>query len=315
MRTVATRQSYGEELVNLGNLDEKIVVMDADLAGATMTKLFREAYPERFLDAGIAEANMITSAAGLSTTGLIPFVSTFAVFAAGRGFEQIRNSIAYPHLNVKVCATHAGISVGADGATHQAIEDLALMRSIPGMVVLCPADDQETRACLHAAHEYEGPVYVRLSRHPVEGIYETPDFTIGKGKIVREGEDGAIIATGIEVQEALKAAKILEDKGINVRVIDMASIKPIDEELILETAKKYGKIITVEEHNVIGGLGSAVAETVVAHCPVPVLRIGVNDQFGQSGNGVELLEAYGLDAESIASRTLSFLTVFDTNKA
>lgn len=315
MSAVATRQSYGEELVNLGDQDSNVVVLDADLSGATMTKLFKEAHPDRFIDCGIAEANMMTAAAGLSTTGLVPFASTFAMFAAGRGFEQIRNSIAYPHLNVKICATHAGISVGADGATHQAIEDLALMRSIPGMVVLNPCDDQETRACLWAAHEYEGPVYVRLSRHPVEAIYTDCQFEIGKGKILKEGEDVALIATGIEVQETLKAAKALEKEGVSVRVVDLASIKPIDKELILDCADRCQQIVTIEEHNIIGGLGSAVAEIVSENHPVPVLRIGVEDRFGQSGSGVELLHAYGLDSESIAKKVLTFVNRTDTTKA
>ncbi len=315
MSAVATRQSYGEELVNLGDQDSNVVVLDADLSGATMTKLFKEAHPDRFIDCGIAEANMMTAAAGLSTTGLVPFASTFAMFAAGRGFEQIRNSIAYPHLNVKICATHAGISVGADGATHQAIEDLALMRSIPGMVVLNPCDDQETRACLWAAHEYEGPVYVRLSRHPVEAIYTDCQFEIGKGKILKEGEDVALIATGIEVQETLKAAKALEKEGVSVRVVDLASIKPIDKDLILDCADRCQQIVTIEEHNIIGGLGSAVAEIVSENHPVPVLRIGVEDRFGQSGSGVELLHAYGLDSESIAKKVLTFVNRTDTTKA
>lgn len=315
MSAVATRQSYGEELVNLGDQDSNAVVLDADLSGATMTKLFKEAHPDRFIDCGIAEANMMTAAAGLSTTGLVPFASTFAMFAAGRGFEQIRNSIAYPHLNVKICATHAGISVGADGATHQAIEDLALMRSIPGMVVLNPCDDQETRACLWAAHEYEGPVYVRLSRHPVEAIYTDCQFEIGKGKILKEGEDVALIATGIEVQETLKAAKALEKEGVSVRVVDLASIKPIDKDLILDCADRCQQIVTIEEHNIIGGLGSAVAEIVSENHPVPVLRIGVEDRFGQSGSGVELLHAYGLDSESIAKKVLTFVNRTDTTKA
>ncbi len=313
--SVATRQSYGEELVNLGDLDKRIVVLDADLSGATMTKLFKEAHPDRFIDCGIAEANMMTAAAGLSTTGLVPFASTFAIFAAGRGFEQIRNSIAYPHLNVKICATHAGISVGADGATHQAIEDLALMRSIPGMVVLNPCDDAQTRACLHAAHEYEGPVYVRLSRHPVAKVYSNCEFEIGKGQILREGEDVALIATGIEVQEALQAADQLAKQGIEARVVDMASIKPLDRELILDSARKCGRIITIEEHNVIGGLGSAVTEVVSETYPVPVLRIGVADRFGQSGNGLELLKAYGLDAQAIVQKTLTFIHSSATTKA
>lgn len=315
MSAVATRQSYGEELVNLGDQDSNVVVLDADLSGATMTKLFKEAHPDRFIDCGIAEANMMTAAAGLSTTGLVPFASTFAMFAAGRGFEQIRNSIAYPHLNVKICATHAGISVGADGATHQAIEDLALMRSIPGMVVLNPCDDQETRACLWAAHEYEGPVYVRLSRHPVEAVYTDCQFEIGKGKILKEGEDVALIATGIEVQETLKAAKALEKEGVSVRVVDLASIKPIDKDLILDCADRCQQIVTIEEHNIIGGLGSAVAEIVSENHPVPVLRIGVEDRFGQSGSGVELLHAYGLDSESIAKKILTFVNRTDTTKA
>lgn len=315
MNPIATRQSYGEELVQLGSQNPNIVVLDADLSGATMTKLFRQEHPDRFIDCGIAEANMLTAAAGLATTGMVPFASTFAMFAAGRGFEQIRNSIAYPRLNVKICATHAGISVGADGATHQAIEDLSLMRSIPGMVVLNPCDDKETRACLHAAHEYDGPVYIRLSRHPVEPVYTDCDFEIGRGKILKEGTDAALIATGIEVQETLKAAEILEKEGIHCRVVNLVTIKPVDKELILDCARHCGRLVTVEEHNIIGGLGSAVAETVSESCPVPILRIGVEDCFGQSGNGNELLHAYGLDADSIAMRVLTFIHRSDKTKS
>lgn len=306
---IATRVSYGETLKELGNEKKNIVVLDADLAGATMTKSFKKVHPERFIDCGIAEGNMMSVAAGLATTGLIPFASTFAIFAAGRAYEQIRNSIAYPHLNVKICATHAGISVGEDGATHQAIEDLALMRAIPGMVVLSPCDDIQTRACIRAAYEYDGPVYVRLGRLPVEQVYEDPDhkFMIGKGNILREGKDVALIACGLEVQEALKAAQILEVQGIHARVIDMPSIKPIDKELILDCAYNCQQIVTIEEHNVIGGLGSAVCEIVAQHQPVPTLRIGVQDRFGQSGQGRKLLETYGLDALSIAVQVREFV--------
>ncbi|WP_305150860.1 transketolase family protein [uncultured Dubosiella sp.] len=315
-QTIATRASYGEALKELGAKHDDVFVLDADLSGATMTKGFKETYPDRFIDCGIAEANMLGVAAGLSTTGLVPFASTFAIFAAGRGYEQIRNSIAYPHLNVKICATHAGISVGEDGATHQAIEDMALMRAIPGMVVLCPCDDQETRACIEAAYAYEGPVYVRLGRLPVDAVYaNSVPFKIGKGNIVQEGKDVALIACGMEVQEAVKAAQILAVQGIRARVVNMPSIKPIDRELILDCARTCGKIVTIEEHSVVGGLGSAICEIVSAAQPVPVCRIGVQDEFGQSGNGKDLIEAYGLDSLSIAYKVKQFLSpILDLQK-
>lgn len=305
----ATRQSYGEALRELGKENENIVVLDADLAGATMTKLFKDEFPERFIDYGIAEGNMVFTAAGTAAMGFTPFVSTFAIFAAGRAFEQIRNSVAYPKLNVKIGATHAGVSVGEDGATHQAIEDIALMRSIPGMVVINPADDAEAKAAVRAAAEHNGPVYLRFGRLAAEPIYdpETFEFEIGKGHVLRSGNQVGIIAAGMEVQEALKAAKILEKKGIEAQIIDMATIKPLDEYLILQTAAKCGRLVTVEEASVIGGLGEAVCGLVSEHNPVPVLRIGVQDRFGESGKGADLIEKFGLDAKSIAEKTENFV--------
>ena len=278
------------------------MVLDADLAGATKTGVFQKAFPERHFDCGIAEANMICIAAGMSTTGLVPFASSFAMFAAGRAYEQVRNSIGYPHLNVKIGATHGGISVGEDGASHQCCEDFGLMRTIPGMVVMSPADDVETRAMVRAAYEYEGPVYMRFGRAAVPVIHQegTP-FVIGKGETLRDGKDVAIIANGLLVAEALTAAEELSAAGIEAMVINMATIKPLDEELVLEAARKCGKIITAEEHSVIGGLGEAVCSLLSEKLPTPVKRIGVNDVFGHSGTAAGLLKAFGLSAENIVA--------------
>lgn len=299
---IATRDSYGKALLALGKNTDDVVVMDADLASATRTAVFQKEYPERFFDCGIAEGNMIGVAAGLSTMGLVPFVSTFAMFSAGRAFEQIRNCIGYPHLNVKICATHGGISVGADGASHQCCEDFALMRSIPGMTVMCPSDDVEARKMIQEAYEMEGPVYLRLGRSPVP-VYHDEDyhFRIGKGEVVHEGRDLAIVVTGILVTEALKAARELAEEGIHVRVINMPTIKPLDEEILLMAAKecKYG-IVTLEEHNIMGGLGEAVCGLLAEKYPVRVKRLGTNDQFGHSGIAEELLAQFGLDATHIA---------------
>ena len=300
VKKVATRDSYGNALKELGAAAENLVVLDADLAGATKTAIFQKAFPNRHFDCGIAEANMIDVAAGLSTMGLVPFASTFAMFAAGRAFEQVRNTIGYPHLNVKIGATHGGISVGEDGASHQCCEDFALMRSIPGMTVLCPADDVEARQMVKAAYEMEGPVYMRFGRAatPVfhDGDYR---FEIGKGEVLREGADVAIVATGIMVPEAIEAGKALAESGIQARVINMATIKPLDEELVLKAARECGRIVTVEEHSIIGGLGEAVCSLVSENCPVPVKRIGVNDAFGHSGPAAALLEQFGLCAKNI----------------
>lgn len=301
MNKIAIRDSYGNALKELGAKAGNLVVLDADLAGATKTAVFKAEYPDRFFDCGIAEGNMICAAAGLSTMGLVPFVSTFAMFSAGRGFEQIRNSIGYPHLNVKICATHGGISVGEDGASHQCCEDFAVMRSIPGMTVMCPCDDVEARQMVQAAYEYVGPCYIRFGRPAVE-VFHGDDykFEIGKAEIVRDGTDAAIIATGIMVQEAMQAAEILSGKGISARVINMPTIKPLDEKAVLNAAKECGRIITVEEHNIYGGLGEAVCGVVTEVAPVPVHRIGIKDCFGHSGPGVELLKQAGLCAENIA---------------
>ena len=300
---IATRDSYGKALLELGKNTDDVVVMDADLASATKTAVFQKEYPERFFDCGIAEGNMIGVAAGLSTMGLVPFVSTFAMFSAGRAFEQIRNTIGYPHLNVKICATHGGISVGPDGASHQCCEDFALMRSIPGMTVMCPSDDVEARKMIQAAYEMEGPVYLRLGRSPVP-VYHAEDyrFQIGKGEVVHEGSDLAIVVTGILVTEALKAAKELAEEGISVRVINMPTIKPLDEEILLTAAKECKhRIVTLEEHNIMGGLGEAVCGLLAEKHPVRVKRLGTNDQFGHSGIAEELLAQFGLDAAHIAN--------------
>ena len=299
----ATREAYGKTLVELGEKNDKVLVLDADLAAATKTGMFKKAFPERFIDVGIAEGNLMGVAAGLAATGHIVFASSFAMFAAGRAFEQVRNSIGYPHLNVKIGATHAGISVGEDGASHQCCEDIALMRSIPGMVILNPADDVEARACVLAAAEHEGPVYMRFGRLAVPRVFdESYKFEIGKGAVLTEGDDVTIVATGLMVNEALMAAESLKADGISARVVNMATIKPIDREIIIESAKKTGAIVTAEEHNILGGLGSAVAEVVCETVPVPVLRVGVEDVFGKSGPAVELLHIYGLDAQHIAEK-------------
>lgn len=297
----ATRDGYGEGLLKLGEKNKNVIVMDADLAGATKTGVFKKAYPERFFDAGIAEGNMIGIAAGLSTTGYTVFASSFAMFAAGRAFEQIRNSIGYPHLNVKIAATHAGISVGEDGASHQCCEDIALMRTIPGMTIINPADWVEAEAAVLAAAEYEGPVYLRFGRLAVPQIFDEENykFEIGKGVKLTDGEDVAIIATGLMVNEALIAADELKKSGINARVINIHTIKPLDEEIVLEAAKECGCIVTAEEHNIIGGLGGAVSELLSEKLPTPVCRVGVNDTYGRSGPAKELLHLYGLDAAHI----------------
>ncbi|MFQ9247289.1 MAG: transketolase family protein [Clostridium paraputrificum] len=303
-KKIATREAYGKALAALANTNENVVVLDADLSKSTKTADFKVVAPERFFNMGIAEGNMMGVAAGLSTCGKIPFVSTFAMFAAGRAFEQIRNSICYPKLNVKVCATHAGLTVGEDGASHQAIEDISLMRSVPNMVVINPADDIETEAAIKAVAEMEGPCYVRLGRMAVSRVNDETNynFVIGKGITLAEGNDVAIIATGIMVEAALEAKEELAKEGINARVINIHTIKPIDEELIIKAAKETGVIVTAEEHSVIGGLGSAVAEVVSEKCPVPVLRVGVKDTFGESGKPNELLEKYGLTSKDIVNK-------------
>ena len=301
----ATRESYGEALVELADKYENMVVLDADLAAATKTDMFKKAYPDRFFDCGIAEANMMGVAAGLAATGKIPFASTFAMFAAGRAYEIVRNSIGYPHLNVKIGATHAGISVGEDGATHQCNEDIALMRTIPGMTIINPADDVEAKAAVKAAIEIDGPVYLRFGRlaAPVFNDADTYKFELGKGVTLKDGSDVTIVATGLMVSEAIEAAKQLEADGISARVINIHTIKPLDKELICKCAKETGVIVTVEEHSVIGGLGSAVADAVTECCPVPVIKIGVNDEFGCSGPAVDLLKKFGLCASNIVEKT------------
>ena len=308
VKKIATRDSYGSALKELGATAENLVVLDADLAGATKTATFQKAYPERHFDCGIAEANMTGVAAGLATMGLVPFASTFAMFAAGRAFEQVRNTIGYPHLNVKIGATHGGISVGEDGASHQCCEDFALMRSIPGMTVMCPADDVEARQMVKAAYEMEGPVYMRFGRAATP-VFHSEDFKfeIGKGEVLRDGTDAAIIANGIMVPEAIEAGNMLAEAGIQVRVINMATIKPLDEELVLKAARECGKLVTVEEHSVIGGLGEAVCSLLSERCPVPVKRIGVNDEFGHSGPAAALLEQFGLCADNIVKQTKALL--------
>ena len=307
IKKIATRDSYGNALVELGKAHDNLVVLDADLAGATKTGTFKKAFPERFFDCGIAEANMVCVAAGMSTTGLVPFASTFAMFAAGRAFEQIRNSIGYPHLNVKIGATHGGISVGEDGASHQCCEDFGLMRTIPGMVVMSPADDVEAKAMVKAAYEHVGPLYMRFGRAAVPVVHgDDFKFEIGKGEILRDGTDVAIIANGLMVYEALVAAEELAKDGINAMVINMATIKPLDDELVLAAAKKCGKIITAEEHSIIGGLGEAVSALLCEKLPTPVKRIGVNDEFGHSGPAGALLKQFGLSSENIVKVAKSF---------
>lgn len=309
VKKVATRESYGNALAELGKEYDNLVVLDADLAGATKTSVFQKAFPQRHIDCGIAEANMTGIAAGLAACGKVPFVSSFAMFSAGRAFEQVRNSIGYPHLNVKIGATHAGISVGEDGATHQCNEDIALMRAIPGMVVINPSDDVEARAAVRAAYAYEGPVYLRFGRLAVP-VFNDPDtykFEIGKGVVLREGKDVTLVATGLCVYESLEAARLLEKDGIDAEVINIHTIKPLDEELIVASALKTGKVVTVEEHSVIGGLGSAVCDTLSEKAPTRVMKIGMNDVFGESGPAVALIQKYGLDAESIYKKVKAYV--------
>ena len=309
VKKVATRDSYGAALVELGQEHENLIVLDADLAAATKTGVFKKAFPKRHWDCGIAEANMTGIAAGLATCGKVPFVSTFAMFAAGRAYEQVRNAIGYPHLNVKIGATHAGISVGEDGASHQCLEDIALMREIPGMVVINPADDVEARAAVKAAYEHVGPVYLRFGRLAVPVINDVPDykFEIGKGVVLKEGKDVTIFATGLEVKETMEAEKMLAADGIDAEIINIHTIKPIDRELVIASAKKTGKVVTVEEHSIIGGLGSAVCEVLCEEAPTKVLRIGVEDRFGESGPALELLHKYELDAEGIYNKVKKFV--------
>ena len=308
IKKIATRDSYGNALAELGKEYKNLVVLDADLAGATKTSVFQKAFPDRHIDCGIAEANMTGIAAGLATCGKIPFASSFAMFSAGRAFEQVRNSIGYPHLNVKIGATHAGISVGEDGATHQCNEDIALMRTIPGMVIINPADDVEARAAVRAACEYNGPVYLRFGRLAIPVINDeaTYQFEIGKGVVLKEGTDVTIVATGLCVSESLEAAKLLEEDGISAQVINIHTIKPLDEELIVSAAKKTKKIVTVEEHSIIGGLGGAVSELLGEKAPTQMLRIGVMDTFGESGPAADLIKKYGLDAKSIYEKVKAF---------
>jgi len=309
VKKIATRDSYGNALVELGKEHEDLVVLDADLAGATKTGIFQKAFPERHINCGIAEANMTGIAAGLATCGKVPFMSSFAMFATGRNFEQVRNSIGYPHLNVKIGATHAGISVGEDGATHQCLEDIALMREIPGMVVINPSDDVEAKAAVKAAYEHVGPVYIRFGRLAVPVINDVPDykFQLGKGIVLKEGTDVSIFATGLEVCEAMQAAEMLEKDGINAEVINIHTIKPLDEELVVASATKTGKVVTVEEHFCVGGLGSAVCEVLSEKAPTKVLRIGVDDRFGESGPALELLHKYELDADGIYKKIKAFV--------
>lgn len=309
VKKIATRDSYGNALKELANEGaEKLVVLDADLSAATKTGIFKKDFPDRHINCGIAEANMICVAAGMSTMGLVPFASSFAMFAAGRAFEQVRNTIGYPHLNVKIGATHAGISVGEDGASHQCCEDFALMRAIPGMVVICPADDVEAKQAVKAAYNYEGPVYLRFGRLAVPVFHdENYKFEIGKGEVISEGSDVTIIANGLMVAEAIEAGKMLAEKGISAEIINIATIKSLDEELVIASAKKTGKVITVEEHNIIGGLGEAVCSVLSEKCPTPVKRIGVNDEFGHSGPALDLLKQFGLCADNIAKTAEEFV--------
>ena len=308
LKKIATRDSYGTALAQLGTEHPEVVVLDADLAAATKTGIFKKAYPERFIDCGIAESNMIGVAAGLAAAGKVPFASSFAMFAAGRAFEQIRNSVGYPHLNVKIGATHAGISVGEDGATHQCNEDIALMRTIPGMVVINPSDDVEARAAVQAAYEHQGPVYMRFGRLAVPVINDRPDyqFELGKGVVLREGKDLTIIATGLPVSNCLEAAEKLAADGIDAKVINIHTIKPLDEELVIAAARETGRVVTVEEHSVIGGLGSAVCDVLSEKAPTKVMKIGINDTFGESGPALELLKKYGLDTDSIYAKIKAF---------
>ena len=309
VKKIATRESYGNALIEIGKENPNLVVLDADLAAATKTGMFKKVFPERHIDCGIAESNMAGVAAGLSLTGKIPFMSSFAMFAAGRAFEQVRNSIGYPHLNVKIGATHAGITVGEDGATHQCNEDIALMRTIPGMVVMCPADDVEAKAAVRVAVEYDGPVYIRFGRAAVPVINDTPDykFEIGKGTVVREGTDVTIVATGICVDSALGAAEKLAAEGISAEVINICTIKPLDEDIIIKSAKKTGKVVTAEEHSVIGGLGSAVCDALCKSYPTPVYKIGMQDCFGESGSAAALVQKYKLDAQGVYEQVKEFV--------
>ena len=309
IKKIATRDSYGNALVELGKEHDDLIVLDADLAGATKTGMFKKAFPERHWDIGIAEANMTGIAAGVAACGKVPFISSFAMFAAGRAYEQVRNAIGYPHLNVKIGATHAGISVGEDGATHQCLEDIGLMREIPGMVVINPADDVEARAAVKAAYEHVGPVYLRFGRLAVPVINDKPDykFELGKGVVLREGKDVTLVATGLEVSETLEAAEKLAADGIDAKVINIHTIKPLDEELIVAAAKETGKVVTIEEHSVIGGLGSAVCDCLSEKAPTKVLKIGVNDTYGESGPAVELIKKYGLDSEGIYAKVKAFM--------
>ena len=309
VKKIATRESYGNALVELGKEHEDVVVLDADLAAATKTGTFKKAFPERHIDCGIAECNMIGVAAGIATTGKVPFASSFAMFAAGRAYEQVRNSVGYPKLNVKIGASHAGISVGEDGATHQCNEDIALMRTIPGMVVINPSDDVEAKAAVKAAYEHEGPVYLRFGRLAVPVINDNEDykFELGKAITLREGTDVMIIASGLPVSESLAAAEKLAEDGISAEVINMHTIKPLDEEAVIAAASKTGKIVTVEEHSIIGGLGSAVCDVVAEKAPAKVMKIGINDVYGESGPAVELIKKYGLDANSIYEKVKAFV--------
>ncbi len=299
---IATREAYGKALVELGEQNEKVVVLDADLAGATMTKYFKAAHPDRFFDCGIAEANMMNIGAGLSTMGLIPFCSTFAMFGAGRAYEQIRNSIAYPKFNVKICCSHAGVSVGEDGGSHQSVEDIGLMRLVPGMTVIVPADAKEARKAVFALAEFQGPAYMRLARLATPVFEEDYPFEIGKANVMREGKDAAVFACGLMVNEALEAAKLLAAEGVEISVINVHTIKPIDAACVTEYAEKCGNVVTVEEHSVIGGLGDAVADVLMGKVNCKFHKIGVNDQFGQSGKAAEVLREYGLTADQIAER-------------
>lgn len=306
---IATRDSYGNTLVELYKKHDNLIVLDADLASATRTGIFKKVFPERHCDCGIAEANMMGIAAGLATTGMVPFVSSFAMFTSGRAFEQVRNSIGYPHLNVKIGATHAGISVGEDGATHQCNEDIGLMRTIPGMVIINPSDDIEARAAVIAAYNHDGPVYLRFGRLAIPVINDRPnyEFKLGKGVILREGKDATIIATGLCVGTSLEAAGKMAEKGLDIGVANIHTIKPIDKDLIIALAKKTNKIITVEEHSVIGGLGSAVCEVLSENYPTSVLRIGIKDRFGHSGPAIELLREFGLDSKGITKTVSEYL--------
>ena len=308
VKKIATRESYGNALKELGESNENIVVLDADLSGATKTSVFKKDFPERHFNVGIAEADLIGISAGLAAAGKIPFASTFAMFASGRAFEQVRNSVAYPHLNVKICATHGGISVGEDGASHQCLEDLAMMRNLPGMTVMCPSDDVEARKALKAAAEMDGPVYIRFGRAAVPVFHkEDMEFEIGKGELVKEGKDVTVVANGLCVAPMLEAAELLKEEGIDVEVINICTIKPLDEEIILTSAKKTGKVITAEEAWVTGGLGGAVCELLSEKCPTPVLRLGMPDRFGESGPAAQLLEKYGFTKEAYAENIREFV--------